>query len=589
MGADERKEPRRALDLDARRALREFASLLPGLDLPGVACAVPFSYEAPDSYLPRSAIEIAVILVGVRPLGADALRTELRQRLESATETCRQRTGSYVWPHIVWEGELHDPDDEEAPREHRRIRRAVESGGWALSDRQSRSQDTPCAPHVRFAAASHAVRRGSQDDGFAVMQMPDGRGSVYAVADGVGARYNAGLFASMAAQQVLRCAYGVPLRNLVRQIGTELDAVNRTPQSVESVAHRGIGERGTGATTLLVARSTREALDVVWVGDSRAYLWTPDEGLTQLTRDQHDAYGTCCLGVHHEVIPDPLEESLPPMSDGARLLLCTDGGVRCSVRRSDSGRPVGDFGSAARRCKRDAVGSGCARARQRNRSGSRRRLLRVPKGTGDERDAYASWFGPDGRVMGAAPISTITGVESFESLGTLVHNVAFNKKLSGRPAVLVGCDAGTNLLRALRSMTERYGFEILWVNARDIPTPDALAKALGGNDGKEDVPHLLAARGEAAVAKSESRHGGVRSAGRQRTRTRPRRRASALESGGTGLENPGLGCFGRASGSPRNPSRHGCFILGAGAEGRGLAFASSRPCATLPRMRRRQG
>ena len=303
-------------------------------------------------------------------------------------------------------------------------------------------------------------------------------GPVYAVADGVGGRYNAGLFASMAVQQVLRCAYGVPLRGLVRQIGTELDAVNRAPQVVEGTSGTGIGERGTGATTLLVARSTRSALDVVWVGDSRAYLWTPGDGLTQLTRDQRDGYGTCCLGVNHEVIPDPLEESLPPMVEGERLLLCTDG-----VSNALPDGRIEAILAATPDAPQDAVNRLLSEVLARGHDNATALVAEAPlagaEGTRDQTDAFASWFGPDGRVTEAAPGSTITGVESFELLSSLVHNVAFDKKKWGRPVVLVGRDAGTNLLRTLQRDAERFGFEILWLTARDIPTPDELAKALG--------------------------------------------------------------------------------------------------------------
>ena len=508
MVGDERKKPRRALDLGARRAIREFLSLLPGVDLPTVACAVPFSYEAPTFGSLSSVVEMAVILAGERPTDAHAQRTELWQRLESVTETCRQKTGSHLWLQVVWEGELSAPDDAESPHKCRRIRDAVEAGGWTLTDKESKTKDTSYAPHVRFAVASHVVtKRGSHDDGFAAMQMPDGRGSVYAVADGVGGRYNAGPFASMAVQQVLRGAYGVPLRGLVRQIGTELDAVNRAPQVVEGTSGSGTGERGNGATTLLVARSTREALDVVWVGDSRAYLWTPGDGLTQLTRDQRDGYGTCCLGVNHEVIPDPLKESLPPMVEGERLLLCTDG-----VSNALPDGRIEAILAATPGAPHDAVNRLLSEVLARGSDNATALVAEAPlvgaEGTRDQTDAYADWFGPDGRVTEAAPGSTITGVESFEPLSSLVHNVAFDEKKWGRPVVLVGRDAGTNLLRALQRDAERFGFEILWLTARDIPTPDELAKALGENDGSEDLASLIERRSEAAAASSDSGYGG---------------------------------------------------------------------------------
>ena len=531
-------------------AIREFLSLLPVLDLPRLRAQCRFRTRPPRS-ASSSAVEVAVILAGERPPDAQGPAYRVAGNAsESVTETCRQKTGSRssprgaLWLQVasptLWEGELSAPDDAESPHKCRRIRGAVEAGGWTLTDKESKTKDTSYAPHVRFAVASHVVtKRGSHDDGFAAMQMPDGRGSVYAVADGVGGRYNAGLFASMAVQQVLRGAYGVPLRGLVRQIGTELDGGQPRSAGGGGPFRRGIGERGNGATTLLVARSTRSALDVVWVepfapgarprcpnrapgswslvrraswrgcspSASRAYLWTPGDGLTQLTRDQRDGYGTCCLGVNHEVIPDPLEESLPPMVEGERLLLCTDG-----VSNALPDGRIEAILAATPDAPQDAVNRLLSEVLARGHDNATALVAEAPlagaEGTRDQTDAFASWFGPDGRVTEAAPGSTITGVESFEPLSSLVHNVAFDEKKWGRPVVLVGRDAGTNLLRTLQRDAERFGFEILWLTARDIPTPDELAKALGENDGSEDLASLIKRRSEAAAASSDSGYGG---------------------------------------------------------------------------------
>lgn len=220
MTVDRQKKPRRALDLNARRAITEFRASLGTLDLPPFSDIVPFSYEAPGFDRQWSVVKLAVILAGVPPPRAEAERGEVRERLRAVCEECRRKAKSSVTAHVVWEAELDRPGGDDAPREWKRIREAVEFGGWTLSEKNPPSApDLSYSPHVRFAAASHIVARRSLDDAFAAVQMPDGRGAVYAVADGVGGRRNAGLFAAMAVQQALRGAYGVPSEDILRSTG----------------------------------------------------------------------------------------------------------------------------------------------------------------------------------------------------------------------------------------------------------------------------------------------------------------------------------------------------------------------------------
>ena len=275
------RDPRRALDLCARRTIREFESLLSSSDLPEIAHVLPYSYRPPDDFLTSlRAIQMGVVFAGDAPEQSAPERARIKERLKEIGDASCPNDQTWLESVFIWNSELPPPGAGNDASPEGKIRTALDAGGWTLDNKEPLEMaGTRYAAHVRFAAASHVVRRGAtQDDGFAAVQIPGSHGAVYAVADGVGARHHAGLFSSLAAQQALRGAYGVPLRDLVRQIGTELDAVNRAPEVVEASV---TGDRGTAATTLVVARSTIDALEVVWVGDSRAYLWEPGVWRTQ--------------------------------------------------------------------------------------------------------------------------------------------------------------------------------------------------------------------------------------------------------------------------------------------------------------------
>ncbi len=98
----------------------------------------------------------------------------------------------------------------------------------------------------------------------------------------------------------------------------------------------------------------------------------------------------------------------------------------------------------------------------------------------------------------AAPGSSITGIESFEPLRVVLHDVAFGTDRAYPPIVLIGTRSGTNLLESLHEQAEWYEFEILRLKAKDIPTTDRLAKALDPDGGSEDIATLIAGRCEAA-------------------------------------------------------------------------------------------
>ena len=184
-------------------------------------------------------------------------------------------------------------------------------------------------PVVRFAAATYAgPDKSHNDDCFSAMQLPGGRGALYAVADGVGARKYSYLVSALAVQQVLRGCVGVPLRELIKAVSADLHAYNNGNKDLsyqQNLGEEPDSTRGDSATTLVVARVTDKAVEVAWVGDSRAYFWSPKDGLRQITEDQHDDRGTCALGIHDEVMPEPLLALLPALRKDERILLCSDG------------------------------------------------------------------------------------------------------------------------------------------------------------------------------------------------------------------------------------------------------------------------
>ncbi len=126
---------------------------------------------------------------------------------------------------------------------------------------------------LEYSAATHpGLRRDNNEDCF--LSAPDA--DLWVVADGMGG-HEAGEVASA----------------IVRETFQEF-IDNRTPFSLPEViqkSHRiildsadsGIGAQGMGSTVVALLNQKRH-YQIAWVGDSRAYLWTPDEQGGQLTR-----------------------------------------------------------------------------------------------------------------------------------------------------------------------------------------------------------------------------------------------------------------------------------------------------------------
>jgi serine/threonine protein phosphatase PrpC len=171
------------------------------------------------------------------------------------------------------------------------------------------------------------VRRHNEDRSLA-------RPAVLAVADGMGGALAGEVAAQVAVEAVAALAAPVTADD-VRQA---LQEANRT---IRRMAAEDPDKAGMG-TTLTTALLADDRLDVVHVGDSRAYLWRDGE-LRQLTEDHsvvaelvrrgslsaedaehhpHRNVITRALGAEPDVVADTVSEAL---RDGDVVLLCSDG------------------------------------------------------------------------------------------------------------------------------------------------------------------------------------------------------------------------------------------------------------------------
>ncbi len=130
---------------------------------------------------------------------------------------------------------------------------------------------------LEFSAATHpGLKRDNNEDCF----LSDPTSGLWLVADGMGG-HEAGEVASAIVRDTIE--------KLVLQTGnfSLSEAIQTSHQTILSSAENGIGAVGMGST-VVVLFSRNKNYQIAWVGDSRAYLWTPsnDGGtLTRLTTD----------------------------------------------------------------------------------------------------------------------------------------------------------------------------------------------------------------------------------------------------------------------------------------------------------------
>ena len=171
------------------------------------------------------------------------------------------------------------------------------------------------------------VRRHNEDRSL-------GRPPVIAVADGMGGAKAGEVAAQLAVEEVARLEEPV-------EVGDVRAAVGRANAAIRRMAREDPDKSGMG-TTFTAAMLEDGRLDVVHVGDSRAYLWR-DGKLRQLTEDHsvvaelvrrgsispedaehhpHRNVITRALGAEPEVTVDTFSEYL---RDGDVVMLCSDG------------------------------------------------------------------------------------------------------------------------------------------------------------------------------------------------------------------------------------------------------------------------
>jgi protein phosphatase len=190
---------------------------------------------------------------------------------------------------------------------------------------------------LEYSAASHpGLMRDNNEDCF--LSRPEH--GLWLVADGMGGHEAGEVASAIVRDTIERETQNNPDISL-------LDSIQHAHTSILSSALHGIGAPGMGSTVVAL-KSNSEKYQVAWVGDSRAYLWTPTrEGgrLEQLSTDhsyvqmlvetgairQEDAEFhpekniiTQCLGMQElaQVKVDLVEHQ---WQKGQWILLCSDG------------------------------------------------------------------------------------------------------------------------------------------------------------------------------------------------------------------------------------------------------------------------
>ncbi len=182
------------------------------------------------------------------------------------------------------------------------------------------------------AATNPGLQRDNNEDCY--LSLPEQ--GLWLVADGMGG-HEAGEVASAIVRDTLKNSNGKTLP----------DAIQASHQAVLKAAEEGVGAEGMGSTIVALLSHNHE-YEVAWVGDSRAYLWTPtaDGGrLEQLSTDHSyvqmlvssgaisaDDMGnhpdkniiTQCLG-SQELAQVQVDSVQGQWKRDQRILLCSDG------------------------------------------------------------------------------------------------------------------------------------------------------------------------------------------------------------------------------------------------------------------------
>jgi len=176
------------------------------------------------------------------------------------------------------------------------------------------------------------VRQENEDSFFL-----NDRIGLWLVADGMGGHENGALASQTAVSGLKALEIGTDFEDAVVKVADRVHQINARLAAL--ARDSGVSRMGTTAVALLLRG---KSFAVVWVGDSRAYVWRRG-GLFQLSVDHThvqdlidqgilsptDAKGhpmshvlTRALGVQEEVQVDIVQDEIEP---GDRFLLCSDG------------------------------------------------------------------------------------------------------------------------------------------------------------------------------------------------------------------------------------------------------------------------
>lgn len=242
-----------------------------------------------------------------------------------------------------------------------------------------------------FAATDTGQARSGNEDGHY-----DGT-LIFAVADGMGG-HAAGEIASALALEPLRAVDERTWPTAAQAVRALTDAVREANHDVVEKSASDRSLRGMG-TTLTAALVREGRLHVAHVGDSRAYLLRPDEGLRQLTTDhtlveqlvREGRIGRDEIATHPQrsvitravgVEPTVQVDTLEPieLQPGDQVLLCSDG-LTGPVGEEEIARALRDTSDGDEACRLLVAAA--------NREGGPDNitvvLLRVEPGAPDER------------------------------------------------------------------------------------------------------------------------------------------------------------------------------------------------------------
>jgi PPM family protein phosphatase len=180
---------------------------------------------------------------------------------------------------------------------------------------------------MRFAGRTHPGRRGGENEDSIGWDEASG---LWFVADGMGG-HAAGDVASRVVKDTL----------LATAASSSLEAAVRTAHESVVSAAAANPENANMGSTVVAARIANRQTEVVWVGDSRAYLWragllqalTRDHSFLEVLREQEQLSETQLRGHPNKNIvtqtlglgdPQPSVNRLP-LRRGDWLLLCSDG------------------------------------------------------------------------------------------------------------------------------------------------------------------------------------------------------------------------------------------------------------------------